>query len=134
MHAAHEIDENAQENTADERTAECERQEEAGGDGAVKPPNEQAAKRGVRPDSLAEDARGLQRGTSRGDRRAAVPLRGEESRDQTGERYDEIDEERYEANPFRGRKRLTAACFPSLEDEKPRKTALTHRRTHADVD
>jgi hypothetical protein len=136
MHAAHEIGENAQENTADERATERERQEQAAGDGAVKPLNEQAAKGRVRPDSLAEDARGLERGTSRGDRRAAVPLRGEESRDHTGERSEQIDEKRYGANPFRGGTRLTGvgSWFPSLEDEKPRENSSPHRRTHADVD
>jgi hypothetical protein len=87
----------------------------------------------MRSDSLAEHLRRLQRGTSRGDRRAAVPLDGEERRGQTEERYDNIDEKRYEANPFRARTRLTTAWFPSREDEKPQDTPLT-LTTHADVD
>jgi hypothetical protein len=87
----------------------------------------------VRSDSLAEHLRRLQRGTSRGDRRAAVPLDGEESRDQTDKRYEEIDEKRYEANPFRARTRSTGAMVSVSRRGETTRHPLT-LTTHADVD
>jgi hypothetical protein len=113
-YAANEIDEEAEEDAAGERAHECERQEKTGGDAGVQSLNEQTAKRGVRPDSLADDARSLERRTSRNDGRTGVPLHGEERRKETCERCEEIDEQRYgESFPgvsaFTGGVRITAA-------------------------
>jgi hypothetical protein len=86
----------------------------------------------VRSESLAEHLRGLQRGTSRGDRRAAVPLDDDESGDETDERYEEIDDKRYEANPFRARTRSTGAMVSVSRGGETTRHPFT-LTTHADV-
>jgi hypothetical protein len=84
----------------------------------------------VRSDSLAEHLRRRQRGTSRSDRRAAVPLDGEDSRNKSDECYEKIDEKRYETNPFRAPTRLTA----DMVSASRRRETKEHFTAHADAD
>jgi len=138
-YVANEIDEDAEEDAAGERAHECKRQEKAGGDASVKSLNEQTAKRGVRPDSLAHDARSLQRRTSRNDGRTRVPLRGEERRKESCEGCEEIDEQRYgESFPgvsaFTGGVRMTAALFSvtRIRETTTSPSPLTERQRDVD--
>jgi hypothetical protein len=110
MHAANEIDEDAEQNTGGERAAQCERQQKAAGDAAIEPANEQAAQCGVLPDSLAENTCRLERRTRGSDRRAPVPIGCENGGDESAERDEQIDEKRY-ANPFCYLSRLTTAVI-----------------------
>ena len=93
--AAHEIDQNTEENAADERARECERQQEAGSDAAVEPPKEQPAKRGMRrtasPTARAASSAGR---TGATDERAYHST-ARRAATKAGEGCNKVDEKRY---------------------------------------